>query len=273
MLCSGAREARPWSADGGGTTSELESVAAAVAALHACLPIAEPPAAALAAEACRAAWRPARLEVLLLAESHIATSAAELARHVRLPSGLDWPGPAGFIRHLYCAGYGEPTVLEGAAPRGGTPQYWRLLAAAEGAGAPAWSAVRHAGTRPKVRLVAKAALLHRLRARGIWLTDASLVALARPVLRRSGTAAADRLALRESWRLHHRHVLPALAPRRVVVIGRGVAAALADVLDRAFPGRWSAVPQPNGARAPDARAALLAAVAHACADRGGVCGD
>ncbi|MBD0274134.1 MAG: hypothetical protein ICV73_19665 [Acetobacteraceae bacterium] len=227
----------------------------AVAALAARLPLAEPPEAALAAEECRLAWLPGRVRVLLLAESHIATSAADLAWRVALPPGLDWPGPARFVRHIYCAGYGEPELLEappGAAaearPRGGTPQFWRLMAAAEGADCPAWPAVARGGTEAAARLPAKAALLHRLRARGIWLTDASLAALAVPSVRRHGDATLDALALRESWRLYHGALLPALEPAHVAVIGLGVARTLAAELDRAFPGRWTALRQPNGAR-------------------------
>ncbi|MBD0276143.1 MAG: hypothetical protein ICV73_29990 [Acetobacteraceae bacterium] len=226
-----------------------------MAALAARLPLAEPPEAALAAEECRLAWRPGRVRVLLLAESHIATSAADLAWRVALPPGLDWPGPARFVRHIYCAGYGEPELLEAppeaaaeSRPRGGTPQFWRLMAAAEGADCPAWPGVARGGTEAGARLSAKAALLHRLRARGIWLTDASLVALAVPSVRRHGDAALDVLALRESWRLYHGALLPALAPAHVAVIGLGVARTLAAELDRAFPGRWSALRQPNGAR-------------------------
>jgi len=226
----------------------------AVAALAARLPLAEPPDAALAAEECRQAWRPERVRVLLLAESHIATSAADLAWRVALPAGLHWPGPRRFVRHIYCAGYGEPELLEGpsgpeARPRGGTPQFWRLMTAAEGAHCPAWPAVARQGTEAGARLAAKAALLHRLRARGVWLTDASLVALAVPALRRHGGAGLDASALRESWRLYHAALLPALEPAHVAVIGLGVARTLAAELDRAFPGRWSALRQPNGARA------------------------
>lgn len=227
-------------------------------------PASEPAAAALAAEACRLAWRPARVRVLLLAESHMATTAADLGWTVRLPTGVDWPGPTGYVRHLYCAGYGEPELLRGgtgATPLGGTPHYWQLMAIAA---AVSWADVRRTGTATGARMVAKAALLARLREAGVWLTDASLLALARPGGERCG-AAQIRLALRESWRRYHADRLPALSPALVLVIGTAVAAALAEVLDRAFPGRWRAVPQPNGARSPAARAALWTAVAKACA--------
>lgn len=243
------------------------TLAAALAALAERGGRAEPPEAAIAAEACRLAWRPARVRVLLLAESHVATAAAELSARVALPPGVDWPGPAGFVRHLYCAGYGEPALVTPAvAANAGSPQFWRLMAAAEAEAEPARPALlRAAPGGPGARLAAKAALLHRLRARGIWLTDAALVALAAPGVRRVQGAARDAWVLRESWHRHHRHHLPALAPARVVVIGLGVARALAPALDAAFPGRWEAVAQPNGARAPGAAAALRAALAAACA--------
>ena len=232
------------------------ALAAAVGGIASRLPLAEPPEAALAAEACRRAWLPGKVRVLLLAESHIATSAADLAHRVVLPPGLDWPGPRRFVRHIYCAGYGEPELLQGppgagagARPRGGTPQFWRLMAAAEGPDCPAWPGIARRGTEAGARLAAKAALLHRLRARGVWLTDASLAALAVPAVRRHGGASLDAAALRESWRLYHAALLPALAPAHVAVIGLGVARALERELDAAFPGGWSAVRQPNGARA------------------------
>ena len=162
------RQVRANGVPSGCWTLDEKALTDAVAALAARLPLAEPPEAALAAEECRLAWRPGRLRVLLLAESHIATGAADLAWRVALPPGLDWPGPAPFVRHIYCAGYGEPELLEappGAAaearPRGGTPQFWRLMAAAEGADCPAWPAVARGGTEAAARLSAKAALLHR----------------------------------------------------------------------------------------------------------------
>lgn len=287
-------------------------LAAAIRALGASLPMAEPPEAAAAVEAWRLAWRPSRLRLLLLAESHMATSAAELACAVRLPPGLDWPVPdwpvpAGFVRHVYCPAYGEPSLVPdlptgragqgpgfgragtgaypgaagresrpdpagleapcGAAGTGmqagnaGTPQYWRLLAAVDGTPMPG----RVALPLPGARLAAKAALLHRLRDRGIWLADASLVAVAGPGGARAGRAA-HQAAVAESWRLYQGASLAALAPAHVVVIGRAVAGVLREALDRAFPGRWQAVPQPMGARGLVAAAALHAALAGA-ADR------
>jgi hypothetical protein len=242
----------------------MPDLAAAVEALAARLPLAEPPAAALAAEAWREAFRPPRLRLLLLAESHMATSAAELACPLLPPPDLGWATPAGpdrpgFVRHIYCPAYGEPALVP-TLPAGnaGTPQYWRLFAALDGTAAP----TRAAWPDPAARLAAKTALLRRLRARGIWLTDASLVAVAGPGGAREA-ARGHAAAIRASWERYHAARLPALAPAHVVVIGRAVATVLRGALDAAFPGRWQAVPQPMGARRPGEAAALLACLAAA----------
>lgn len=256
------RDQVPTPSAGPGAASSAEAdhgLAAAIRSLAARLPMAEPPEAAAAVEAWRLSWRPARLRLLLLAESHMATGAAELACAVRLPGGLDWPVPAGFVRHVYCPAYGEPALVPDLpAGNAGTPQYWRLLAAAEGGPAPGRGALPDLAA----RLAAKAALLHRLRARGIWLTDASLVAVAGPGGARAG-ARAHAAAVLESWRLYQGEFLAGLAPAHVVVIGRAVAAVLRGALDAAFPGRWSAVPQPMGARSPALAAAMQAGLAEA----------
>ena len=207
-------------------------------------------------EAWRQAWRPARLRLLLLAESHMAGSAAELAAPLLPAAG--WPMRAGFVRHLYCPAYGEPSLAPDVPRNAGTPQYWRLLAAAEGSAAP----TRAAFPAAEARLAAKRALLERLHRRGVWLTDASLVAVAGPGGARVSPAAYG-AALRESWRLHHGAVLPALDPAGVVVIGLGVAKVLRASLDAAFPGRWQAVPQPMGARGAAAAAAMVGTLAEA----------
>ncbi|MBL6456468.1 hypothetical protein JMJ55_14130 [Belnapia sp. T6] len=216
----------------------------------------EPPEVAPAVEAWRQAWRPDKLRLLLLAESHMAGSAAELAMPLQPAPG--WPMPAGFVRHLYCPAYGEPSLAPGLRPNAGTPQYWRLLAAAEGSPAPTRAGFPDAAA----RLAAKRALLERLRQRGIWLTDASLVAVAGPGGQRLGPAAYG-AALRESWHRYHAALLPALDPAAVLVIGLSVARVLRAELNAAFLGRWTAVPQPMGARGAAPAAALLAALAEA----------
>lgn len=82
------------------------------------------------AEEHRAYWRPERVRVVLLAVSHAYTSVPELERRIIL-AGM--PGndlPRGFVRLVYCLGYGENELLDRPIiepKNSGTPQYWKLF--------------------------------------------------------------------------------------------------------------------------------------------------
>jgi hypothetical protein len=94
---------------------------------------------------------------------------------------------------------------------------------------------------PRQRLRNKINLLKDLRAKGIWLVDASIVALYR-----EGTKHRNMLAaLRESWQSYTRGVVTAAAPEHVICIGKGVASTVESDLHRYFPGRSTVIAQPN----------------------------
>lgn len=85
-------------------------------------------------EAHRAYWRPHRVRVMLLAESHVFTSSDDLTRRVcRFPEGKSIPTdmPADFVRLVYCLGYGENGLLDQPidSPRRnpGTPHFWKIF--------------------------------------------------------------------------------------------------------------------------------------------------
>src|SRR5271166_1129220 len=76
----------------------------------------------------RVYWRPLKPSVVLLAESHVYTTADELRRSLRptveLPKGV----PRGFVRLVYCLGYGENELLdERIAKNSGTAQFWKIF--------------------------------------------------------------------------------------------------------------------------------------------------
>ena len=75
------------------------------------------------------------MRVVLLAESHVFTGAADLERCiVRLP-GAPAGIPTGFVRLVYCLGYGENDILDrriSEPPNTGTPQFWRIFASCVG---------------------------------------------------------------------------------------------------------------------------------------------
>jgi len=72
-------------------------------------------AVAVEVEELRLAWRPERVQVVVLAESHVWTSRDEIRSRVKQPNGKE----TGFARFVYCLGYGEPRLVEPAVTRTG----------------------------------------------------------------------------------------------------------------------------------------------------------
>lgn len=193
-------------------------------------------------------WRPAKTRVILLAESHVYTEASELAHALR-PS-LDVPPdlPKGFVRLVYCLGYGENGLLD--APiagtrNSGTPQFWKIFASClkPVASNDDFAGILASRTLQPDRLVNKLALLYYLKARGIWLVDASIAALyapGRPKL------PPNRMldVLYASWDGYVCSVIEEANPQAIICIGLGVAGALRTrLISLGIP--WTAVPQPN----------------------------
>jgi hypothetical protein len=69
-------------------------------------------------------WRPDRVRIVLLAESHVWTSREETLSRVVQPDGVE----TGFARFVYCLGGGEPQIVTPSVqPNAGAAQYWKLL--------------------------------------------------------------------------------------------------------------------------------------------------
>jgi len=64
------------------------------------------------AEEHRFYWRPKNVRVILLAESHVYTTTAELDRHLKISDEGFAIIPQGFVRLVYCLGYGENETLD-----------------------------------------------------------------------------------------------------------------------------------------------------------------
>jgi hypothetical protein len=207
---------------------------------------AEPVEVLRCAEEHRAYWRPRKVRVLLLAESHVYTAASELDRRVDL-SGF--PGtevvPSGFVRLVYCLGYGGNKLLNQSIPKNfGTPQYWKLF----------YSCLNRVHTNNDFvpilsrtpfaeRIQNKLDLLRRLQETGVWLLDTSLAALYLP-----GRPKPDRLlmekCLRTSWDAYVGQVIRAARPSHIVCIGKGVSLSLGTRLSSlGIP--MTVLPQPN----------------------------
>jgi len=173
---------------------------------------------------------------------------AELARTIALPATVSQDLPRGFVRLVYCIGYGENELLNRVVefPRnGGTPQFWKILYSCanaittNGDVAPIQSSM----TTREERVANKVALLRRLRELGVWLLDTSPAALyfrGGPKPRQSILDA----CLQVGWDYHVRHAIENAAPTHIVCVGRGVARALGSRLSRVG-ALVTVVPQPN----------------------------
>lgn len=178
-------------------------------------------------EAYRQFWKPNKVNVILLAESHVYSDKSDFTRQLnhnymqRLLPGY----PSHFVRVVYCLGYGEDTLLDEASEKRlntGTPQFWKIFSycAADNPDNPQDYKVLKTGT-PEFteRIKNKIALLHKLQERGIWLLDASIVGLygndAKSDLR-------DYERVIESCWSYVESQIESAKPKYVIIIGKGV---------------------------------------------------
>ncbi|MFA5181443.1 MAG: hypothetical protein WC405_09010 [Syntrophales bacterium] len=191
----------------------------------------------------RQLWKPQKVDVILLAESHVYTEDKEheilLKQDPLLPSGY----PRNFVRFVYCLGYGENDLLtKEIAKNPGTWQYWKLLYSC-------LNDVRNnncdflpilkGGTRNiNQRIQNKIQLLNILKAKGIWLVDSSIVAI-------NNIKKKDREEIiKLCWKYYISDLIIQINPKHVIIIGNTVEGAIRDKLE-AMPVECSCRPQPQ----------------------------
>ncbi len=221
------------------------------------------------AEEHRSYWRPSTPRVILLAESHVYTHKDELLRNVRLSPPLPGELPTGFVRLVYCLGYGEDQALCGPAPlgrNGGTPQFWKIfLSCLKPITRNEDFAVVQATKTPfRERIANKISILDQLRASGVWLLDASIAALYTPG-RPKPAAQVVHSVLQESWDSYIRSVIAEAAPEAILCIGLGVGRSLAFRLNQ-LGTPWAAVPQPQARLSSAAHFRIFETYRRVCAD-------
>jgi len=194
----------------------------------------------------RAYWRPSEVRLLVLSESHVMTREAELEAQVPLEV-FGHPGaPRSFVRMLYCLGYGERDLVQGRAyPNWGSPQFWKLLAAAIDS-----TLVPRVVERTELdflkRLATKLEVLQALKARGVWLLDACPVALyaasqPKPPMRLLAQA------MELAWPAYTREAIREAAPRSVMIVGKmvhdGIGGRIRALLGPSVAVQWMYQPQ------------------------------
>ena len=198
-------------------------------------------------------WKPDTTNVILLAESHVYTDDQDYSLecdasilHKVLP---DYP--LRFVRFVCCLGYGENALLKEVRTdrkNTGTPQYWKILSScvAENERNLGFSNVLKTQT-PSLflRLRNKVDVLKKMKTRGIWLLDASIVGLYGSG--KKNLANGEKI-IEISWKNYIADIVLESKPRQIIVVGKGVDRIL-DLELRATGVPFTVIPQPQ-ARGP-----------------------
>jgi hypothetical protein len=178
-------------------------------------------------------WRPDKVRVVLLAESHGWTSRDEMKSRVRQPDGTE----TCFARFVYCLGCGEPQLVSPCVERNRTNislQFWKLLHDTVcGPTVPyTWLTEKNC----QERVGNKFDLLRKMRAAGVWLVDASITALFRKLEKLEKVKKDYRSVLKACWTSHVREVLYGCEPSAVVIVGKDVYDAIGGDVRKALGG-------------------------------------
>ena len=125
-------------------------------------------------------WKPKRIKTVLLAESHVYTSNSDYGSYLNT-SYLKLPRyPNKYVRFVYCLGNGENEVLNLNIPKNtGTPEFWKIFYSCCNKinSREDFKSILKSKTEFDIRMKNKIKLLNSLKDRGIWLLDASIIAL------------------------------------------------------------------------------------------------
>ena len=191
-------------------------------------------------------WKPKKVKTVLLAESHVYTSNSDYGSYLN-PSYLKLPGyPNKYVRFVYCLGHGENAILNlNIADNRGTPDYWKIF----------YSCCNKINseedckpilkkTEFDIRIKNKIQLLNSLKDRGIWLLDASIIALYLPKKPKPSYKTIDK-CINICWDLLIEDILIKENPRNLICIGKTVEKVLNGKLYKMFGHNLTVLPQPS----------------------------
>ena len=188
-------------------------------------------------------FKPTKVKVLLLAESHVFTSSEDINIGFPAISGLNGY-PNKYAKFVYCLAYGEPSLTQSVnhPNRDGTPQFWKIFYSCTNKiqnqedFAPI---LRRTPT--QARIQNKINVLLSLKENGVWLVDTSIAALYKNGKKLKNMQE----ALSVSWEAYTKKVVLNANPQHIICIGKGVAREVEADLKKHFKGKYSVVEQPN----------------------------
>jgi hypothetical protein len=190
-------------------------------------------------------WKPDVVKVVLLAESHVFTEDVERKILIAELNADTLPNyPIHYVKFVYCLAYGEKDLTKNNAhpPRDGTPQFWKIF----------YSCVKKPScnidfqpvlkkTPFQERLSNKVNLLRQLKSRGIWLVDASIVAVYDDGQKKKEM----KKVIETSWKNYTKDVIKEANPSYVICIGKGVSAIVETDLKSIIQNHYCVLAQPN----------------------------
>ena len=198
-------------------------------------------------------WRPEKVNVILLAESHVFTSDTD--RSFKLVDVKDdvtthKDYPKSYAKFVYCLAYGEETLTKGdnhPTKADGTPQFWKILYSCinKVESNKSFSPVLKSGTKlASERINNKIKLLNELKKQGVWLVDASIIALYN-----KGSKPSNKIfneVIRTSWDNYTKNLIKDANPKHVVIVGKGVAKNIESSLSSLVGNtNYTVIPQPQ----------------------------
>jgi hypothetical protein len=174
-------------------------------------------------------WKPDKINVVLLAESHVFTSDEDFKIEMNYSglSALNPSYPRSFVRFVYCIGYSESTLFANRPSNPnfrnpGTWQYWKIFCACASESEKIdYSAILKKTTKSLFdRVNNKIGLLNKLKDKGIWLVDSSIVGLYKKG-EKPPRNITERIVL-TSWNNYVKYIIRESKPKIMICIGKTV---------------------------------------------------
>jgi hypothetical protein len=183
-------------------------------------------------------WKPEKVRVVLLAESHAHTRQEDFVTPWRVRDTI-YRGK--YVRFVYCLANGEKELVPSVHQNKGTSQFWKIFYSCvhRVSGNQDFEPILHS-TLPDQRIANKIDLLSRLKEAGVWLTDVSIVGI-----NHLKEVRARKEILRHCWEFTS-PMLEGLdpPPKHVIVIGKLVEKTLQKEIASLDP-HYTSLPQPQ----------------------------
>lgn len=182
-------------------------------------------------------WKPEKINVVLLAESHVFTDELAFSHRHNFNALANYPQE--YVRFVYCLSYGDSQSLTQnyLSRNSGTPQFWQLFNQSIGGN---YRVTNNSNADDKRH--EKISLLFDMVRRGVWLMDCSIVG----VYTKGGSVidySEYNQILRISFEKFNLPVIKTINPTKIIVVGQRVYNLIKYALPKGISTDW--IHQPN----------------------------